>query len=155
MLSKNERNSPMILRARFWPELFCGKKFTNDIARQILAWIILWNHEDLNLGDVAQLWQLVCLRKSRLDQIQILQECIPVGCVPSTAVGGCLPREVCLGSVFLGGICLGGVCSGVCVWLRWCLPMRVPRGGSAKGESLPRGSAWGVSAQTPLLWTES
>ena len=57
----------------------------------------------------------------------IQQECIPVGCIPSTAVaisgGGvylgavCLPRE---GECLPGGVSAWGVCLG-----RGCLPKRV------------------------------
>ena len=54
-----------------------------------------------------------------------LQECIPVGCVPSAgggaSAGGCLPR-----GMFVWGCLLGG-----------CLPM----------GCIPTGSAWGMSAQ--------
>ena len=80
------------------------------------------------------------------------QECIPVGCVPSTAVTVC---RVCPG----GGVCLPGGCvwpgrvsghggclprGGVCpeVWPGGCLPRRgVCQGGLARGGVWP-GGVW-------------
>ena len=66
------------------------------------------------------------------------QECIPVGCVPSTAVAvsggvfpGVLPRGVCL-----GGVCLGGCMpKGVCLSMGVCLLM-----GMSAWECAPSGS---------------
>ena len=70
----------------------------------------------------------------------MLQECIPVGCVPSAAVAvswreGCLPGGgvVCPGGVSAQGVCPGWGCLAgvVSAW----------EGGM---------SAWGVSARHPL-----
>ena len=40
----------------------------------------------------------------------IIQECIPVGCVPSAAVAGVCWREGCLPRRGGAGVCRGGVC---------------------------------------------
>ena len=66
------------------------------------------------------------------------QECIPVGCLPSAAVGVCWGGVVCLGGVCLGGSgCPGDVCP------RGCLPGGCLPGGVCPGDCLPEGvSAW-------------
>ena len=79
------------------------------------------------------------------------KECIPVGCVPSTAVavcrgmssqGVCLPARGCLpkGVSAHGGVCLGVSAWGVCLGLSACLPGGFCPGGCAcPGVSAHRG----------------
>ena len=89
------------------------------------------------------------------------QECIPVGCILSTAVtvsqgGGCL----LLGGLLLGGVCSGGVCSsrcllqgGVCSWGASVLRGVCSWGGLLWGVSAPRGcgipACTGADTPTP------
>ena len=60
-----------------------------------------------NVGIVVQL----------LIKLNLKQESFPVGCVTSAAVavGGCLPRGVCLWGVCSGVVYPGGVCPGGCL----------------------------------------
>ena len=75
------------------------------------------------------------------------QECIPVGCVPSTTVAVCWGVGVCQGGVCLLGadVCTGG-----------CLPKGVSGQGrlSAQGEGQSGQGVWPEGCLPDTLWTE-
>ena len=64
----------------------------------------------------------------------LLQECIPVGCIPSTAVAVLMVFAWGGRCLHTGGVCLGGVCPG------GCLPTGcLPREGVCLGDVFPEG----------------